>query len=236
MATGRIILQAIGLIAIGAAAGVIDSRIRPVMVNRPPPRSLTAEGAGAATVPPSPPPPAVTSPPAGPVVAPAPSPDAPSPDQKLIDSGKGVLEAVKPPPPAVGPASGFDPEKEVLAPEWVAKGHITVKKAFELFSSAVPPFFVDARRRDEYEAGHVPNALRLNQESFRGKTPALVQLIEPGSRIVVYCIGGDCEESDHVAEHLNLLGFKDVYVMHAGFPAWKAAGYPVETGEGMQEP
>jgi rhodanese-related sulfurtransferase len=112
------------------------------------------------------------------------------------------------------------------------KGHITIEQASGLYDQQA--FFVDARRKEVYVEGHVANAFRADMESFKNSTPSWVSALPKDMLLVVYCNGGDCDESEHVAQLLNASGFTAVYIMHDGFPGWKSAGLPVETGEGQE--
>lgn len=112
------------------------------------------------------------------------------------------------------------------------EGHITIEQASALYDQQA--FFVDARRKEVYVEGHVAGAFRADMASFRDSTPPWVTGLPKDMLMVVYCNGGDCDESEHVAQLLNGSGFTAVYIMHDGFPGWKAAGLPVETGEGQE--
>jgi rhodanese-related sulfurtransferase len=48
--------------------------------------------------------------------------------------------------------------------------------------------------------------------------------------IVVYCSGGDCEDSHMLAQKLWGIQFNNVYVYKDGFPDWQQHGAPVHTG------
>lgn len=148
--------------------------------------------------------------------------------------------------PPVG--SNARPEKPEVVPERLEKpttsdvpkatpkpmpeGHITIAQAGALYDQQA--FFVDARRKEVYVEGHVAGAFRADMASFKSSTPAWVSGLPKDMILVVYCNGGDCDESEHVAQMLNGSGFTAVYIMHDGFPGWKAAELPVETGEGQE--
>lgn len=137
---------------------------------------------------------------------------------------------VAPPTPADTSASQTPPSAAPTAE--LPKGHITIEQAAGLYDQQA--FFVDARRKEVYAEGHVANAFRADMESFKNTTPSWVAALPKDMLLVVYCNGGDCDESEHVAQLLNASGFTAVYIMHDGFPGWKAAGLPVETGEGQE--
>ena len=48
--------------------------------------------------------------------------------------------------------------------------------------------------------------------------------------IVIYCSGGDCEDSHMLAQKLWGIQFNNVYVYKDGFPDWQQHGAPVHTG------
>lgn len=101
-----------------------------------------------------------------------------------------------------------------------------VKKFFDARAAVI----VDARPRDEYEAGHIPGALCLPYEEA-GFDPETLERFDPGGKpVIVYCGGGACELSTNLALRLVEAGKKKVLVFLGGWTAWEAAGYPVERG------
>jgi rhodanese-related sulfurtransferase len=94
--------------------------------------------------------------------------------------------------------------------------------------------FFDARRSAEYRSGHIAGARSLSVweagldegiQKFFGEGHA------PGEDIVVYCNGGECEDSHTLAQKLFLAGFDHVSVYKDGFPDWKKRGLPIHEGE-----
>ncbi len=101
-----------------------------------------------------------------------------------------------------------------------------VKKFFDARAAVI----VDARPRDEYEAGHIPGALCLPYEEA-GFDPEALERFDPGGKpVIVYCGGGACELSTNLALRLVEAGKKRVLVFMGGWTSWEAAGYPVERG------
>jgi len=47
-------------------------------------------------------------------------------------------------------------------------------------------------------------------------------------KIVIYCNGASCLRSSKACVKAVEWGYKKVYYYRDGFPAWKAAGHPVE--------
>ncbi|HZL99207.1 MAG TPA: rhodanese-like domain-containing protein [Planctomycetota bacterium] len=93
--------------------------------------------------------------------------------------------------------------------------------------------FIDARRDEDYAAGHVPLALQFDHYRAERHLDAVMQAAPGTSRIVVYCNGGNCEDSEFAATTLKDFlpdpGRICVYV--GGIEEWTARGMPLETGE-----
>lgn len=92
--------------------------------------------------------------------------------------------------------------------------------------------FVDARDQAAYEQGHIPGALKLDFYQPGDDLAALVPLLPGAQRVVVYCNGGQCEDSESTA--LLLLGLgadpATLAVYAGGITEWRARGMPVATG------
>jgi hydroxyacylglutathione hydrolase len=86
------------------------------------------------------------------------------------------------------------------------------------------PLLIDVRQTSEYESGHVPGAWHINGGSLPDRLADL-----PRDRpIATICAAGF--RASIAASVLRSAGFEDVSWVTPGFPAWRAAGYPVETG------
>jgi rhodanese-related sulfurtransferase len=98
---------------------------------------------------------------------------------------------------------------------------------------------IDARDDRDYADGHIPGAFQL----FHYRPDQYVDFVLPAAlaaeKVIVYCNGGDCDDSVYTADLLrrpDLLG-RDVavdpnriFVYPEGFESWSKAGLPVETG------
>ena len=96
--------------------------------------------------------------------------------------------------------------------------------------------FIDARRTSVYEQGHIAGARSMSvwESDVDQKANALYEerndpreQLQP---IVIYCSGGDCEDSHMLAQKLWGLTFNNVYVYKDGFPDWQKRGLAVHTG------
>jgi len=106
----------------------------------------------------------------------------------------------------------------------------TVKKFFD----AGAALFLDARDPAEYEAGHIPGALRMTRDDALAEPESVRKLPAGGKPIIAYCEGGTCEASLDLARVLVEAGYRKVLVYGGGFPEWAAAGHPVERGGGSR--
>lgn len=81
--------------------------------------------------------------------------------------------------------------------------------------------WVDARPRVRYEAGHIQGAILLNEDEWKSLVPAFLDAWDPDRPVVVYCDGGTCEASRHIAQRLREeLNIGDVHVLKGGLSAW----------------
>ena len=92
---------------------------------------------------------------------------------------------------------------------------------------------LDARRPAAIEAGHIPGAKAWDPYAPElSATDEMLGLLLGAERVIVYCNGGDCEDSETAA--LQLLGFgvnpAGLSVFAGGWSEWTAAGMPVEKG------
>jgi len=98
------------------------------------------------------------------------------------------------------------------------------------FFDAGAAMFIDARDPAEFEAGHIPGALRMAQADAAADPDRVKTLPVRGRPIIVYCEGGECEASLEMARVLIEAGYRKVLVYMGGFPEWSGAGHPVERG------
>lgn len=115
-------------------------------------------------------------------------------------------------------------------------GLIESNQVFQLFedSRRAPDviLFVDARDDHLYQEGHIPGAWQLDRYYPQNYLPALLPVCKTAASIVVYCTGGDCEDSEFAAELLRQAGLPpgSLLVYAGGFEEWSAQGRPIETG------
>ena len=108
---------------------------------------------------------------------------------------------------------------------------ITGDEAAGLHRKGIP--FLDARRTTVYEAGHIAGARSFPIWESTVED-AIKKLFEEGydvnAPLVVYCSGGDCEDSHMLSQKLHGYGFNNALVYADGFPDWEKRGLPVTKG------
>jgi rhodanese-related sulfurtransferase len=94
--------------------------------------------------------------------------------------------------------------------------------------------FLDARRTKDFAQGHVAGARSFpvwEAEVLKERVEALVAEGRDGSLpVVLYCSGGECEDSHMLAQTLFGAGFENLLVYRDGFPDWVKRGGAVGVG------
>ncbi|HEV2063358.1 MAG TPA: rhodanese-like domain-containing protein [Thermoanaerobaculia bacterium] len=93
---------------------------------------------------------------------------------------------------------------------------------------------LDARRTSVYREGHIAGARPFSVWEADVDDKVKVFFSEghdPNAPILVYCSGGDCEDSHMVGQKLFFAGFNNVLVYKDGFPDWVKRGLNVTKGE-----
>lgn len=84
---------------------------------------------------------------------------------------------------------------------------------------------LDVRPADEFAMGHLPGALNVPLDTLEQR----LQELDPDQEIVAYCRGAYCVLSFEAVAALRGRGF-NVHRLEDGYPEWRAAGLPVESG------
>lgn len=85
--------------------------------------------------------------------------------------------------------------------------------------------WIDARIQEQFDAGHVPGALLLNEQKFDEQLFGHLDTLQANNRpVIIYCSAAKCEASRHVLERLKqTLPVENVFVLKGGWQAWTAA-------------
>ncbi|SFU70618.1 ArsR/SmtB family transcription factor [Halomonas korlensis] len=81
---------------------------------------------------------------------------------------------------------------------------------------------LDVRPEEEFEAGHLPEAINIPLEQLED----MLDKLPHDREIVAYCRGAYCVLSHEAVQRLRQLGYR-VRRFEEGYPEWKAAGLPV---------
>jgi ArsR family transcriptional regulator len=124
-------------------------------------------------------------------------------------------------------------ERNVAEVERVVAGYFHERDSFEPVSREAllerlrdgSATVLDVRPEDEFALGHVPGAISIPLADLDRRLADLSREQE----IVAYCRGAYCVLSFEAVAALRARGFK-VRRLQDGFPEWRVAGLPVETG------
>ena len=92
--------------------------------------------------------------------------------------------------------------------------------------------FIDARDDQHYAAGHVPGAWQFHHYRPENYLPTVLPVCLSALQVVVYCTGGECEDSEFAAVMLRDAGVpgESLFVYPGGITEWTANRFPVEVG------
>jgi rhodanese-related sulfurtransferase len=91
---------------------------------------------------------------------------------------------------------------------------------------------LDARNTGHFNAGHIPGALQFDHYRAADHLATVIPACLAAERIILYCAGGDCEDSEFAALMLRDAGIpaERLFIFPGGITEWKAAGLPVQSG------
>ncbi|MBU3679360.1 MAG: HIT domain-containing protein [Candidatus Kapabacteria bacterium] len=92
--------------------------------------------------------------------------------------------------------------------------------AFVRLMNAGPFYLIDARGAEKYAEGHIAGAVNIYGGEVQSRIPDLMQ--SPRDRIIlIYCDGGECELSHHVADVLKQFSYGPIFIYTGGWAEWK---------------
>ena len=110
----------------------------------------------------------------------------------------------------------------LMSPPWqepvLAAGEIRLRDI-----QALDVIWIDARTRNDYDAGHVPEAILLNEPTWDDGIHDLMGVWLTDTRpIIVYCSSAQCDTSKRIAARLReALPEAEIYSLKGGWEAWK---------------
>jgi len=93
--------------------------------------------------------------------------------------------------------------------------------------------FIDARNDEHYQGGHIPGAYQFDNYHPENYMGTVFPLCQAAQKIVIYCNGGNCEDSQFAALTLRdaQIPNEKLFVFTGGITEWTNRGYAVEPGE-----
>lgn len=113
---------------------------------------------------------------------------------------------------------------------------IDVAKAKSMMDSGVK--MIDARVANEYAEEHIKGSINVPHKGPSANVPDFdssqdsfdLAKVSPDKNapVILYCNGVECWKSYKAAVIAVKAGYKKIYVLRDGIPAWKAKGLPIE--------
>ncbi len=87
--------------------------------------------------------------------------------------------------------------------------------------------FIDARKKVEFDTGHIRGAINIPSESFEEAFPPHRRSLLKAAKIVTYCSDVECDEAYELAEMLREALKRPILVFGGGMKEYRGKG-PVE--------
>jgi rhodanese-related sulfurtransferase len=127
-------------------------------------------------------------------------------------------------------------QQEADAPHEHVYQPVTFEEVVALFNESMTLagacVFLDARSRDAYEEGHIPGAIQADHYEIDECIDTVLAYVESADQIIVYCNGGDCEDSIFLCCDLTdfAVPCDRIRVYPGGWEEWSTSGMPIATG------
>ncbi len=158
----------------------------------------------------------------------------PASDNRLGSASQGSYSTAE----RAGTNSGSSDPVQATLQRLQAHGLLTIKSNEVLELVRAPEYqqglavLIDARDDSHFQAGHIPGAWQFDHYHPENYLPGLLPVCLNAQKVVVYCKGGACEDSEFAAIMLKDAGVLggNVFVYAGGISEWTANGQSVETG------
>lgn len=163
---------------------------------------------------------------------------------KVAPTGQARIPAPTPPvaDPANGNAATDDAQADTAVDDdapttsWHGFQMATYEQARAIFDNSFYEtgiyLFVDARDDTHYVEAHVRGAVQIDHYRVDEYMPDLLDTLMDADMVVVYCNGGQCEDSIFVCTDLTEAGipYDRVYLYEGGIKEWQANNAPTVSG------
>jgi len=102
----------------------------------------------------------------------------------------------------------------------ISFGDVTFEEAKSLVESNVSLIIVDVRTREEYDSGHVEDAILIPISELESR----INELSKEEELLIYCRTGN--RSSNSVNILKANGYTKIFHMNDGIIAWIQAGYP----------
>lgn len=126
----------------------------------------------------------------------------------------------------------IDDEGNSLSHGYQTASHEDVNSYLDLLYED-PPYVVllDARSEAHYEEGHIAGAFLLDHYRQDQYIEELKPVLNDSAIIVIYCTGGDCEDSIFLSNSLvynHGIEKEKIYIFEGGVELWEEVGHPLK--------
>jgi histidine triad (HIT) family protein len=154
----------------------------------------------------------------------APTPQTPTtaPAQTLPSAEQTAPATMQPVGQTPQPAQQVQqstPEQPKFVPAPGVVREITYAQ-FKAFLTAGPYYLIDARGAEKYAEGHIANAVNFYGGEAEARIPDMLQSVPKDRVILIYCDGGECELSHHVADVLKRFAYGPIFIYTGGWAEW----------------
>ena len=88
--------------------------------------------------------------------------------------------------------------------------------------------FIDVRPREEFDRGHIPDALSIPLSAWEERFITLASHVEAKTPMILYCSNRECDDALLLALEIQQFGGTNFYLYVDGFDVWEKHGGPVE--------
>lgn len=85
---------------------------------------------------------------------------------------------------------------------------------------------IDARPVEDYQRGAIPGAINLPYNDFQAYFTEMSEALPLEELYIVYCSGGNCDDSHEVLTQLEAFGFEQLMLYKLGWEEWYKKDFP----------
>lgn len=117
-------------------------------------------------------------------------------------------------------------DKPVAPAEISGATNVTAEKLVEMVAATPQLIIIDARRKEEFEKGHIEGAVNLLDTDMT-QTKLARHVHRTDTPILFYCNGERCLRSTNAAKLALGWGYRKVYWFRGGWNEWSEKNLPI---------